>query len=62
MKSLNNPVLFREKKICFETEEQKENKKMNVFTKLILKDLIKNKIKYSELYVKDLKTVVASKY
>jgi len=45
MKSLNNPVLFREKKICFETEEQKENKKMNVFTKLILKDLIKNKIK-----------------
>ena len=62
MKSLNNPVLFKEKKISFEIEEAKENKKINVFTKMILKDLIKNKIKYSELYVKNLNTVVASKY
>lgn len=59
MRSLNNPVLFREKKISFEIEEIKENKKINVFTKEVLKSLIKNKIKHKEIYVKNLNIVKA---
>jgi hypothetical protein len=45
---------FFTNKLNFEVEEIKENKKINVFTKLILRKLIKDKIKYAELYVKDL--------
>ena len=59
MRSLNNPISFKEKEISFVNEEIKENKKINVFTKLILKNLIQNKIKHKEVYVKSLNIVKA---
>jgi len=39
----SNPALFNKKAICFEAREARENKKLNLLAKEILKQIVKEK-------------------